>query len=247
MRRRHIVIFIILILTYCSAFAFAEDKPFLPDPGVAVKATGELQSEDTEQDGQHYRVYSYSFNRSLSPAFVLTSYEWGLPGKGFTCEKTYISDNSSFYTTYLYTITAGDASAYLTLTANSITPSCTMTLYVPDGFDFVLGATSREEAEGSKVTSSTSGGFSSFQNNTFDVFSISSDGFASIQSNTFDLSSLPAYTPQHVTCISCHGTGRCGICHGSGKWQNPYYPDTWRTCTFCTDGTCSICDGTGVW
>lgn len=89
MRRRHIalfVVFILLVHTVCTALAFAEDKPFLPDPGVSVKAQGKLQPEEVEQDGQLFRAYDYSFtcgeNSSVSTVLMVmngSSANWASP------------------------------------------------------------------------------------------------------------------------------------------------------------------------
>ena len=49
-----------------------------------------------------------------------------------------------------------------------------------------------------------------------------------------------------VTCLSCHGTGVCGICDGDGTYRNPYTGNL-LACSSCDDGVCSICDGKGYW
>lgn len=155
--------------------------------------------------------------------------------------------------TYRYTITAGDVSAYLTITGNLFTNACTMTLYVPDGFDFVLGAASREDAAGnSQGTTSTSVGVGGFQNDSFGL-SGGLNGF------TFDWAS------------EVDETGRLpndsfGITDAVGDFQNDIYVDpndvldslnsgisdtTTQhpvTCVSCRGtGTCSICNGSGRW
>lgn len=149
--------------------------PFLPDPGVSVKAQGELQPEALEQDGQLYRAYDYSFTcgKNDSPGTVLLIYESKLRNAGFTCEHKKVSESRSSggfsvpIVTYRYTFTFEDVSASLTITGNLFTTACTMTLYVPDSFDFVPGAASREDAGNSLGTASASGGFGGLQDDSF--------------------------------------------------------------------------------
>lgn len=264
MRRKFIVSCIVLVLALCSALAFAEEKPFLPDPGVSVsvKAQGELQPEEVEQDGQLFRAYDYSFTcgKNDSVGTVLSIYEWKLRNAGFTCEHEKVSESRSSggfsmpIVTYRYTITAEDVSAYLTITGNLFTNACTMTLYVPDGFDFVLGAASREDVGNDPGTTSASGGVGGFQNDSFATAG-GLDGF------TFDWASEVDETGRFPD------SNAGWITEAVGGFQGDLYvdpndvlaslnggtsdtADTTKhvTCVSCRGtGTCSICNGQGRW
>lgn len=51
-----------------------------------------------------------------------------------------------------------------------------------------------------------------------------------------------------IVCKSCHGTGKCGICNGTGYFRG--YEGEVIVCTHCSDSNgriCSICNGTGYW
>lgn len=263
MRRKLIVSCIVFVLALCSAWVFAEEKPFLPDPGVSVKAQGELQPEEVEQDGLLFRAYDYSFTcgKYDSVGTVLSIYESKLRNLGFTCEHKKVGESRSSggfsmpTVTYRYTITAGDVSAYLTITGNLFTNACTMTLYVPDGFDFVLGAASREDAAGNgQGTASTSVGVGGFQNDSFGI----SGG---LDSYTFDWVSVVDETGRFP------GSNADWITEAAGGFQNDIYVDPndllpyldgdtsatgntthHVTCVSCRGtGTCSNCNGTGRW
>lgn len=51
-----------------------------------------------------------------------------------------------------------------------------------------------------------------------------------------------------VVCQSCHGTGKCGICNGTGYFRG--YELDLIVCTHCSASNgriCSVCNGTGYW
>lgn len=55
-------------------------------------------------------------------------------------------------------------------------------------------------------------------------------------------------TSTRKTCFSCLGSGRCGMCSGSGvrKFMN-YASNSWEEldCAGCNGGMCNICKGSG--
>lgn len=55
-----------------------------------------------------------------------------------------------------------------------------------------------------------------------------------------------SYGSSTQTCISCHGSGSCDICNGTGQYS--MYGNDLSECTACYGtGDCSICGGDGVY
>ena len=197
------------------------EESALPDPGASFFAAGELLASDAEVDGVLYDVYGYTYEKDASTSLssTLTVYQWKVQAAGFVWEKLEDkSANDGIRGDEWYAIANDDFTAQLCVSGSYFATACTAALYVPEGMPFLL-----EENVAAR---------SQFQNDLF------------VDSNDLALSGDGEIT--RVTCLSCHGTGICGICDGDGTYRNPYTGNL-LACSSCDDGVCSVCDGTGCW
>lgn len=210
-----------LCLILFLSFAAQAEENALPDPGASFFAAGELLANDVNMGGVLYDVYGYTYEKDASTSLssTLTGYQWKVQAAGFVWEKLADkSTNDGIRGDIWYAIANDDFTAQLCVSGSYFATACTAALYVPDGMPFLL-----EEDVAAH---------SQFQN---DLFVDSSDLILPGDGGT-----------TRVTCLSCHGTGVCGICGGDGTYRNPYNGDL-LACSSCDDGVCSVCDGTGYW
>ncbi len=211
-----------LCLFLALSFAVHAEETALPDPGASFLADGELLSSGAALDGVRYDVYGYTYEKSASSSLqsTVTAYQWKVQAADFSWES--LEDKSAYdgiQGDSWYAISRDGLTAQLCVCGDYFSTSCTATLYVPEGMPFALDEDTAARSH--------------FQNDLYidagDLWTEDADS-----SNT------------RVSCLSCHGTGICGICGGNLTYKNPYTGD-WLACTSCEDGSCAVCDGTGYW
>lgn len=238
----------VVLLTQNTVFA---EKADLPDPARFFSALGELLAEDDEVDGVTYNIYGYEFTKAASSnvANVVTAYNWKVTAAGFRWEA--LRNQSNDAGDYWYAMTRDGQTAFLNLQGSYHDTSCAAALYVPKGMPFTLeknlnGTSSfQNPSYFSQVQDYPS--TSSFQNPSYFSQVQGSPNTSSFQNGSY-LEAAQPYLDDGiitVTCVSCHGTGRCGICHGTGVWTNGYTGD--RNDCSCKNGVCTVCDGSGKW
>lgn len=192
----------------------------LPDPGKSFFSAGELLAQGVEADGVRYDVYGYAFEKKASHSLTEATSVYQVKAKqaGFTWEALKEASTYEGLTSgdLWYAVSRDGLTALLCVSGSYFGASCTAALYVPEGMPFTLA-----ESVGSR---------SHFQNDVFvdadDLWT--PDGGASV-----------------TTCTSCHGSGRCSLCDGTGIYTNPYTGSR-KDCS-CDNGVCSVCDGRGTW
>ena len=217
--KKGIALILCLAWLLAPAALASEGEGALPDPGLSFFAAGKLLEEGRLVDGIAYDVYGYTYEKEASKSLTstLTAYQWKAQAAGFDWEV--LKDkttNDGIRGDDWFAISSGGLTAQLCVTGSYAGTSCTATLYVPQGMAFAL-----EKEVGSRT---------SFQNDLY-----------------LDADSLwtQEKSPTGVVCASCHGSGRCAQCGGTGVWKNPYTGDR-RNCD-CDGGVCAVCDGSGYW
>lgn len=170
-----------------------------PDPGASFLADGELLSSGAALDGVRYDVYGYTYEKSASSSLqsTVTAYQWKVQAADFSWES--LEDKSAYdgiQGDSWYAISRDGLTAQLCVCGDYFSTSCTATLYVPEGMPFALDEDTAARSH--------------FQNDLYidagDLWTEDADS-----SNT------------RVSCLSCHGTGICGICGGNLTYKNPLY------------------------
>lgn len=209
---------LVCLLLPVTALAAAETG-VLPDPGLSFFAAGEWLGENVGADGTKYDVYGYEVEKKASTTVstTISVFQTKVKKAGFSWEKLEVlSTRDEFDSKEWYAISLDGLTARLCLEGSYFGTSVTATLYVPRGMPFTL-----EESVGSRTK---------FQN---DIFVDGDELWA------------PDGGSSTMTCISCHGSGRCTLCRGTGTYTNPYTGK--RSDCSCDNGICSICDGKGYW
>lgn len=247
------------VLLLAVGMAMAEALP--PPDG-----TGEWIGTETWDDGVTYQVYLYEYKKNTSTTGLrMPTYTGKAKRGGYTVTQMpeRSTGNILLRQTDWYTVTDGRQTAYIAFESGYFATSETITLYVPEGMEFVLNP-EQERPEG-RVTYSfgdailefdvTEFGFQngSFFDGSLPGGSFQNDSFfdgtlpgGSFQNDIFQFGDAPSTGSGPTRCDACKGTGKCGTCGGKRSWKNPYTGD-WLECNACTDGTCTICDGKGYW
>lgn len=103
-----------------------------------------------------------------------------------------------------------------------------------------------------KIPSKSSSDYESFcnktENNAIIIMTVLSGG----EVNYFNSNSTrvpPSSNNNGIICRSCHGTGKCGTCNGTGYFRNIYTGES-MPCHNCSESNgriCTVCNGTGHW
>ncbi len=262
--KKSIVWLCCLILTLSFAMP-ALSAGVLPDPGQYFSKEGKLDQRGVKIGNTSYDVYVYDIGviLGISTSAKIQSYlETMLPPEGFTwtfarSDTNQLEPMAPHESEEWYALTYMDQIAYLSLYQyspgisfssgsfqNGSSPRDVLTLYVPEGMafnqytytpspydDFFNNFDSTKKNNSSSSSTSLYGG-TSFLNDSF--LGGPSCGDLAGRSHV-----------SRVTCSSCHGSRKCSICGGAGKYRNPY-TGSWLTCN-CNNGKCSVCDGKGYW
>lgn len=218
--RKWIALLLVCLFLPASALA-ATETDVLPDPGLSFFSAGKWLGQTVGSSGTTYDVYGYEVEKksSTTVSTTISVFQTKVKKAGFSWEN--LEDRTTrdgFDSENWYAISRGGLTAQLCLEGSYFSTSVTATLYVPKGMPFTL-----EENVGSRTNGN-------FQN---DIFVNGDELWA------------PDGGSSTTTCISCHGSGRCSLCNGTGTYTNPYTGK--RSDCSCDNGICSICDGQGYW
>lgn len=257
--KKSIVWLCCLILTLSFAVP-ALAAGVLPDPGQYFSKEGKLDQRGVQIGNNSYDVYVYELGMT---AKIQSYFETMLPPEGFTwalvkSDALPLEIMSPHESAKWYALTYMDQIAYLKWYQYSPGISFSsgsfqngygslrnvLTLYVPEGMAFrqYTYTPSPHDDFFNNLDSSTKNKSSSSSMSLYGGIFLLNDSVLGDPSFGDLVSSSHV---SHVTCSSCHGTRKCGICGGDRKYRSPY-TGSLLDCN-CMNGKCSVCDGKGYW